>query len=200
MEKSMQRSKRDGWMYNRAWLAGINHRARYWSISCLLGAYFVAIIATNFYLIPYPSDNDFQFIGWIAQHQTPNRLQSYANPAYPLGFPFLLAHLLPYFKTILHAVFFVQSLAMALAMFSVFAISMSLFGSFRCAVLSMVMAMILTIPVATSEFADGTAAALVLFGLWIGLRQQFRMPAVFVTGVLCGMAYLLRFHYLVLLG
>ena len=182
----------------RRWL-GIDRRHSYWYLVALLGAYLAAIIATNLYLM-YPSDGDFQFVGWMAQHQTPSRLESYANTVYPPGFPFLLAHLVPYFKTILHAVFFVQAVAMTTAMWAVFAISQSLFGSFRYATLSMLLAMILSIPVATSEFADGTTTALVLLGLWLLVRDEYSMPSVFMSGVLCGIAYVFRFHYVVFLG
>jgi hypothetical protein len=176
-----------------------NFQLRLAWIFLLLAVYFLAVIATNVYLLPYPTDNDFQWIGWIAQHQTLHHLESYASAAYPPGYPFLLAHLLPYFKTVLHAVFFVQTVAMTLAMLCTFAISLHLFGNRVYAMLSMLAAMVLSIPVATSEFADGLAAALLLLGIWILLHGAYSFPAVLLTGALCGVASLLRFHYVVFL-
>ena len=165
------------------------------------GLYLIALLWLDLGFIPYPADNDLQFIGWMAEHLRLSRPESLLgkNYPFPMGFPLLMRGLTPLFGSIVRAALFCQAVASTLGLLLVFAITRKLFASERAAGAAAFAAAAVNFPVAISEFADSLAALAVLFGLWV-LLEDLRSPRrQFIAGLTIGAAYLIRFHYLTFL-
>src|SRR3954465_5043920 len=91
--------------------------------------YFAALLWLNLFVIPYPADNDLQFIGWMAEHLRLSRLESLVsrNYPFPMGFPPMMRGLTPLFGSIIQAALFCQTVVSALGLLLVYAITRKIF-------------------------------------------------------------------------
>ena len=165
-----------------------------------LACFFAGLTFVNCFWACYPNDNDLDEVGWLAAHLDLARPESLANQGYPPGLPLVLRGLTPLVGSFLQAAFLWQSMLATAAVFFVFRISLSLSRRAGVAAVAAVCAGLAILPVATSEFADGTSTALLLGGLWLLTRRSVDQRGLFLMGLGCGLAYLFRTHYLVLIA
>jgi len=166
-----------------------------------LAVYFAALLWINLFFLPYPADNDLQFMGWMAEHLRLSRPESLVsrNYPFPMGFPLLMRALTPLFGSIVRAALFCQAAASALGLLLVYAITKKIFADGRAAAAAAAAAAVANFPVAVSEFADSISAAAILFGLWLLLDAVLSPRRHFLLGAMVGLAFLIRFHYLTFL-
>lgn len=149
--------------------------------------------------VRYPTDNDLDEVAWLARNLDFARPESFANLNYPLGFPVLLRVVTPLFGDFLVAVFTVQALAMTAVLASVFFLGKHLVRSFAAAVLAAAAAALFTATFATTEFADGPAAAFALAGFAYAFPRGRSARGALGLRAGIGAAFLFRFHYLAVL-
>jgi hypothetical protein len=164
-----------------------------------VAVYFAALLWLNLAFIPYPYDNDLQFVGWIARHLSPSRPESFVNQNYPFGFPLLMRALVPVFGSIVKAALFCQSLASAVGLLLVFGIAARMFHDRRAAGAAAAVAAIVNFPVVITEFADPIATVALLAGLYLLVDATTSVRRHFVLGALVGVGFLFRFHFLTFL-
>jgi hypothetical protein len=166
-----------------------------------LAVYFAALLWINLFFLPYPADNDLQFMGWMAEHLRLSRPESLVsrNYPFPMGFPLLMRALTPLFGSIVRAALFCQAAASALGLLLVYAITKKIFADGRAAAAAAAAAAVVNFPVAVSEFADSISAAAILVGLWLLLDAILSPRRHFLLGAMVGLAFLIRFHYLTFL-
>jgi hypothetical protein len=169
-------------------------------LAAALLAYLCALAYVNGVWACYPYDNDLDEVGWLVQHLSWQRPESLANQGYPPGFLLVLRALRPLVGSLLPAALLWQAFVTTCSLFFVFRIALAVSQRAGTAALAMAGAALATLPVATSEFADGTATALFLAGLWACVARGADARGFFWLGTGAGLAYLFRTHYLVLVA
>jgi hypothetical protein len=171
------------------------------SFRIAIALYFLALLWLNLFFIPYPADNDLQFIGWMAEHLRLSRPESLVSQSYPFpaGFPLLMRMLTPIFGSMVRAALLCQTVASTLGLVLVFAITKKIFADERAAAAAAVAAAVVNFPVAISEFADSLSALAILFGLWVLIDEVLSPRRHFILGAAIGAAFLIRYHYLTFL-
>src|SRR5947207_5165855 len=101
-----------------------------------VAVYFAALLWLDLVFIPYPADNDLQFIGWMAEHLRLSRPESLVsrNYPFPMGFPLLMRGLTPVFGSIVRAALVCQTVVSALGLLLVHGITRKIFANDRAAV------------------------------------------------------------------
>lgn len=165
-----------------------------------LAAFCVCLLVANVFVVPYPTDNDLDEIGWIAAHQTWDRPESLVNQNYPFGFPFLLNLLIPIVGSLVTAAFVYSTIGATLWVWLVFRLTGLLTnGDKGTALVASATTAVVLLPLAMSEFADNLTTALLLAGLCAVVARPQSSRAVAVFGVCAGLGMLLRFHFLLML-
>ena len=162
----------------------------------IAGIFLLTTLAINVVFVPYPTDNDLDEIGWLVQHLSISRLESLANANYPPGLPVLLRLLTPVTGDLLRTALVLQALACTAIVLIAYRMALGLLEDSRGAAWTAFLVAGLTLRLATSEFADGIAAALVLAGVCVLIVSDGDRRRDFLSGVLIGLAYLFRYHYL----
>jgi hypothetical protein len=162
----------------------------------IAGIFLLTTLAINVVFVPYPTDNDLDEIGWLVQHLSISRLESLANVNYPPGLPVLLRTLIPITGDLVRTALVLQALACTAIVLIASRIALCLLEDSRGAVWTAFLVAGLTLRLATSEFADGIATALVLAGISVLIVSGGDRRRDFLSGALIGLAYLFRYHYL----
>jgi len=167
------------------------------SAPILLAAGFLLILLViNTTIVCYPSDNDLDEIGWLADHLTLSRPESLANANYPPGLPVLLRFLTPLIGGLLMSALVCSAVACTAIALLTYRLSVLICTDTRTALATLVLVGVVVFRSATSEFADTTATALFLGSLCVYLSHLESRRHHLIAGVLIGFAYLFRYHYL----
>jgi hypothetical protein len=155
------------------------------------------VLICNATILCYPTDNDLDEIGWLAQHLTLDRPESLANANYPPGLPVLLRLLTPLIGSLLTAALVCSAAACTAIALLGYRLAMLVCADTRAALATLVLVCVVVFRSATSEFADATAAALLCAGLYVYLSRLESPRHHLMAGALIGLAYVFRYHYLV---
>jgi hypothetical protein len=174
-------------------------RSESFALEAALAAFMSGLAYATCRFACYPQSNDLDEVGWIAAHMTLGRPESLANQGYPPGLPLVLRLLSPLVGSFLRATFLWQAVAATASVFFVARITADLCRQRGAAALAVSFAALACLPVATSEFADGTSTAIFLSGVWALTHRGADRRAFFFFGLAAGAAYLFRTHYSILI-
>lgn len=164
----------------------------------ILAALFLLITLTiNIIFVPYPFDNDLDEIGWLADNLTFSRLESFSNVNYPLGLPVLLRFLTPITGNLLKTALAIEAFACSILILVLYKLSLLICGSSRNAFFTAILASLLIMRSATSEFADGISTTCLFASIYTLISKNHWRFAYFIAGCLIGLAFVFRYHYLI---
>jgi len=164
----------------------------------LIAAGFLAVTTwLNLGVIPFPTDNDLDEIGWLVRHLSLDRPESLANENYPLGLPVLLRLLTPEVGGLLATALTVSAIACTALVVLSSVLARRLGGGRWATWATAALVSGVAFRSATSEFADSIGAALFLGSLCLSTDMRDRWGRAFAVGLGIGLAFTFRYHYLI---